>query len=164
LLNGAPGLDGLTLQIVGGSHPDHSRQIESQLKVLKLTNRVKILGRINRDLLPDLYRQAYALIFPSIWQEPLARTTQEAMACGIPVIATLTGGTSELISDGYNGLAFTPGDANELATQIIRLWSDSELAIRLGQAGRETVEKKFDIELTVSHFEDYLTELSEHPT
>ena len=164
LVNETPGLNGLILQIAGGGHPYHTRQIESQIKELNLANRVKILGRINRDLLPDLYRQAFALIFPSIWQEPLALTTQEAMACGTPVIATLTGGTSELIVNGCNALAFKPGDAGDLATQIIRLWSDPELARRLGQAGRETIEKKFDIELTVSHFEDYLAELSEHPT
>jgi glycosyltransferase involved in cell wall biosynthesis len=110
--------------------------------------------------MPTLYRQAYALVVPSLCPEGLPRTTQEALACGTPVISTLTGGSVELVVDGENGLAFEPGDARQLAQQIRRLWTDPALAKRLGQAARTTIERRFTMDQMTSQVENYLAPLA----
>ncbi len=93
----------VTLRVAGSGHETHIRDIKSKINALGLNNRVNLMERLERSKMPELYRHARALVFPSIWQEPLARTTQEAMACGVPVIATLTGGTAELVENRING-------------------------------------------------------------
>ena len=146
----------LILRVAGSGHEEHIRGIKIQIENLGLTERVNLLGRIDRTKMPELYRQAYALVFPSIWEEPLARATQEAMASGLPIITTLTGGTSELVRDGINGLTYQPGDVNGLADNIKRLWMNPTLARQLGKAARKTIEDGFNIDLTTSKIENYL--------
>jgi glycosyltransferase involved in cell wall biosynthesis len=68
----------------------------------------------------------------------------EAMACGLPVVATGISGIPELVEDGVNGLLVAPDDPGELAAAILRVARDPELARRLGAAGRVTVAERFD--------------------
>ncbi len=154
-----PEVPPVMLQVAGSGHDEHLRHIKSKIDRLGLDHQVQLLGRLERTKMPDLYKHARALVFPSIWQEPLARTTQEAMACGVPVIATLTGGTAELVENGINGLNFKPGDAGDLAVQIKYLWANPELARQMGKAARKTIEDKFNIEFTSTQIENYLIEL-----
>ena len=65
----------------------------------------------------DVYRQHDALLFTSEWEEPFALTPLEAMACGLPVIGTTTGGSKELFRCGSNALTYTAGNHHELAAQ-----------------------------------------------
>ena len=77
---------------------------------------------------------------------PCARTampTAEAMATGSPVVAPRTGGVTDLIEDGRNGLLFEPGDAADLARQVGRLLDDAELAARLGEMAQRDVTERF---------------------
>lgn len=159
-LNQDSALEPIKLRVAGSGHEDHLRQIEETVQGLGLGGQVTLLGRVARAEMPGLYRKAYALVFPSIWPEPLARATQEAMACSLPVVATPTGGTAELIENEVNGLTFGPENAVELAAQLKRLWLNPALAAELGQAARRTVEARFDIQLTVSNIEAYCAELA----
>jgi glycosyltransferase involved in cell wall biosynthesis len=84
--------------------------------------------------------------------------TQEAMASGLVVVGTTTGGTQEILRDGQTGLTFAPGDANGLADQVVRLVSDPELRRRLVQAGRQTVLEKFTLDRMVLEIDAYLNE------
>lgn len=76
-------------------------------------------------------------------REPLARSILEALCCRVPVLATHTGGTSEIIEDGINGLLFD--SPAQLATQAIRLIKDRRWADQLAQVGIETVTAKFSL-------------------
>ena len=76
---------------------------------------------------------------PTIAQEGLSRTSVEAMASGIPVIASRIGGLPFTVNDGVTGLLFEPGDPADLARQIARLLDDPALRRRMGLAGRATV-------------------------
>ena len=67
------------------------------------------------------------------------------MASGAPVVSTRISGIPELIVDGMNGLLVEPGDDAALADAITRLLLDAELARRLAAAGRQTVERHFDL-------------------
>nr|WP_225443699.1 glycosyltransferase [Lolliginicoccus lacisalsi] len=68
--------------------------------------------------------------------EAFGRVTVEAMACGIPVIGSRSGGTPDLVNDGENGLLYEPGDADALARHIASLAASPGLIDRMGQAGR----------------------------
>lgn len=83
------------------------------------------------------YEQVDAVVVPSLWHEPLARTAIEAMAYGIPVIASNRGGLAEIVEDGVTGIVADPDDSGSLARAIRRLSQDRELAARLGSNCRE---------------------------
>jgi glycosyltransferase involved in cell wall biosynthesis len=99
------------------------------------------------------------LLFPSIWPEPLARVVQEAMASGLVVIGTTTGGTPELLREGETGLTFPAEDATALAHQIGRLAADPALYNRLALAARHTVETSFTEQRMVDEIERYFAGL-----
>jgi glycosyltransferase involved in cell wall biosynthesis len=67
----------------------------------------------------------------------------EAMACGLPVVATTGGALPEVVEDGVTGILVPPGDAPALAEAMRTLMGDAELRRRMGQAGRERVLEKF---------------------
>ena len=75
--------------------------------------------------------------------ETFSMTTAEAMAAGSPVVAPRTGGVTDLIEEGRNGLLFEPGDGADLARQVGRLLDDADLAARLGDAARRDAIERF---------------------
>jgi peptidoglycan/LPS O-acetylase OafA/YrhL len=86
------------------------------------------------------------VVHASTGPEPFGLVIAEAMACGRAVIASAAGGAAEIIDAEVNALAHSPGDAARLAEQIASLASNVELRQRLGQAGRATVQERFNRE------------------
>jgi glycosyltransferase involved in cell wall biosynthesis len=84
------------------------------------------------------------LVLPSR-QEPFGRSIIEAMALGVPVVASRVGGIPEIIEHERDGLLVRPGDADDLARALARLLDDPALRQSLGQAGRSRVEAAFDV-------------------
>ena len=84
--------------------------------------------------MPAVYRAHDALLFTSEWEEPFALTPLEAMASGLPVIGTMTGGSPELFRQGENALTYTAGDAAGLAQCIRALAANAEMRARLAAA------------------------------
>ena len=80
----------------------------------------------------------------------------EAMACGLPVVTTSAGGTSELVQHGENGLLCRPGDVAEIAGAVERLLDDPRLRGRLGSAARATVEAGYDVDAAATALEQVL--------
>ncbi len=76
----------------------------------------------------------------------------EAMACGLPVIATSVGGIPEVVENGKNGLLVPPGDSNALAAEIDRALNDLELARQLGRNARKMVEQSFSRDKMVGEY------------
>jgi len=146
------------LTLVGSGHPEYEAFLRSLVEREQLHDHVAFHTPVSSDQMPALLRQFDALVFPSIYEEPLARMTQEAMASGLVVVGTTTGGTQEILRDGETGLTFAPGDANGLADQVVRLVSDPELRRRLVQAGRQTVLEKFTLDRMVLEIDAYLRE------
>jgi glycosyltransferase involved in cell wall biosynthesis len=155
---GLPALDGATLTIVGGGHPAYRAELELLVSKAGMSSRVCFLDRIDRSDMPALLRRHDILIFPSRW-EALARMMQEAMACGLVVVGTTTGGSKELLVEGETGLTFEVGDTGGLAKQIQRLVVDPDLRARLAQAGRQEVVKRFGIGRMVDEMEAYLAKV-----
>lgn len=110
------------------------------------------------EQMPDVYRAHDALLFTSEWEEPFALTPLEAMASGLPVIGTLTGGSAELLRHGQNALTYPAGNADELASRIATLASDPELRATLARTGQEEVRASLNLNLITSQIEAYLNE------
>jgi len=147
---------GIHLTIVGSGHPDYERQLRESVSRYELDQHIEFRPRISRNELADLLPEFDALVFPSTWDEPLARITQEAMAAGLVVIGTPTGGTPEILKDGETGLIFRPGDAEGLASQILRLRDDAALCVRLARQGQALIIEKCDIRRMNDEIEAHL--------
>jgi glycosyltransferase involved in cell wall biosynthesis len=87
--------------------------------------------------------------------EGLSNTVLEAMATGLPVVATDVGGTGEMVEDGVTGRLVPPGDSTALARAIGQLVADLPLREQMGRAGRARAESVFSIERMVADYEDY---------
>ena len=153
------GIDQIHLTLVGSGHPDYEAFLRDLVERGGLGDHVTFHRPVSKDEMPALLQQFDILIFPSIYEEPLARMTQEAMVSGLVVIGTTTGGTKEILRDGETGLTFEPEDADGLAEQIGRLTTEPGLCRRLAKTGRQAVLENFTIDRMVKDIEVYLQEV-----
>jgi L-malate glycosyltransferase len=107
-----------------------------------LEDRVSWLGE--REDVPELIRALDVLLLPS-WEEPFGRALIEAMAMGVPVIATNVGGPTEIIRDGREGYLLAPREPSAWARAIRDLAQSPERAREMGLAGRRRVEQEFAV-------------------
>lgn len=119
----------------------------------RVRSRVRIIGATDYDQLPDVYRRAGVLAAPSLVQEPFGLPVVEALACGLPVVASRAGGMGELVDDRVTGRLVERGDANGLAHAICDLFSDSERLTRMSVAAREAAESRFGWDGSVARLE-----------
>ena len=118
----------------------YERELESLATALGVRERVVFAGY--RSDVPALLAASDVLVLPSEI-EGLPLTVLEAMAATRPVVATRVGGTAEAVVDGETGLLVPPGDIDALARALDAVLGDSDLARRLGEAGRRRVEERF---------------------
>lgn len=111
---------------------------------------VRVLGRLPHDEVMNYMLRCELLVFPSAWHEPLSRTLIEAAMLGVPVVATNTGGTPDIVADGKTGLLAAP-DASDLARKINRLLRDDALRKRLGKNAQRAAKKKYSPKAVVQH-------------
>lgn len=105
---------------------------------------LKNRGWVNQEELPRFYQEMDIVTVPSTWIEPFGITALEAMACGLPVVASRIGGLAETVVHGETGLHFQPGDPEHLADALRTLIMDTQLRQTYGQAGRERIMLKYD--------------------
>jgi glycosyltransferase involved in cell wall biosynthesis len=115
-----------------------------------LSGRVQLLGAQPRDRVQALLAEAHLAVLPSIStssgrQEGIPVALMEAMAMGLPVVATRISGVPELVEHEVNGLLVSDRDVPALAAAIARLADDPALRERFGAAGRATVERAFEL-------------------
>jgi len=150
----------IRLSLAGSGSTDYENYLRSLVNQAGLTDYVTFLGWLPAEEMPELLRKFDVLLVPSIWPEPLARVVLEGMSSGLVVVATPTGGTREILTDGKNGLLFTPDDAEDLAQKIVRLADDSDLRWKLGLAGQQTVAERFTVTKMLDEIESYLQEIA----
>ena len=143
----------ITLSINGSGHPDYEEYLKKLVKDNDLSEKVHFLYRVPREEMPGLMQKFDVLVFPSTWEEPLARVMQEAMATGLTVVGTLTGGTGELLVDGETGLAFPPSDAAALAEKIQYLYNNPDIRLMLAKNGRRKVLSQFTMKRMLDEVE-----------
>jgi len=126
--------------------------LEQRARDRGVADRVRFLGE--RHDIQELLRTADFSILPSR-TEAFPNSVLEAMAAGLPVIATRTGGICELIDDGVTGLLVPTGDAVGLSHAMARIAADPDAALGLGAAARSVVER-YTIRNMVNGFTDIL--------
>ena len=144
------------LTLVGLGHPHYEGVLHHLVERRGMGDYITFHSPVSKNEMPALLQQFDILIFPSIYEEPLARMTQEAMVSGLVVIGTTTGGTKEILRDGETGFTFAPEDADGLAQQVIRIILDPDLCYRVAEAGRQTVLENFTLDKMVQEIEVYL--------
>jgi glycogen synthase len=147
------------LHLYGRGDADYVRQLQKFISTAQIP---VIFDSASPDRMPQVYRDHDALIFPSEWEEPFAQTPLEAMSSGIPVIGTTTGGSSELFRHGENALTFRAGNADELASRMVQLASDTPLRVRIATAGYCEVRQRFAEPIIVGKIERFLQQTIAH--
>ncbi len=108
-----------------------------------LHTRVTFAGRVSTEELVRLYNRAELAVSPSLY-EGFGLPAAEAMACGVPVIATTAPAFPEVVDHGVTGWLVPPADPAALAQAIRELMGDADLRARLGREGRRSVQERFD--------------------
>jgi glycosyltransferase involved in cell wall biosynthesis len=130
----------LLLAIVGDG-PLRSA-LDARVAALGLSDRVIFAGRVPHEQLPAWYRSADLFVLSSEFDNS-PNVALEAMACGLPVVATDVGGLREYVQVDVNGLLVPPGDARELARAMVRYAADPDLARRVGWRNRQDAVARF---------------------
>lgn len=142
-------LPGARLRIIGDSDlNDYKRRLTELVAARGLDDAVHFLGW--RDDVPRLITETDIFVLPS-HSEGVPRSIVEAMACGVPVIATRVGGVAELLGDGDFGLIVPPRDPPALADAMLGLARNAGRRARLGRAGQEEVLQNYSITVHVKN-------------
>jgi spore coat protein SA len=109
----------------------------------EMSAKVSFVGPVPYLELLNRYRAADVFVFPSVWNEPFGLPVVEAMACGVPVVATRSGGITEIVREGESGLLVERGDSKALAAALLRVLSEDHLACKMGEAGARRAREMF---------------------
>jgi glycosyltransferase involved in cell wall biosynthesis len=131
------------LNIVGEGFESYKLYLQRLISQNNLKNYVTFLGYLDNPL-PLIQNSDIVLMCSRI--EAFGLVTLEAMQIGKPIIGTKSGGTLELIKDGFNGLLYTPGNYEELAQKIDLLYRNPNLAKQMGDNGKKWAKEKFTLE------------------
>lgn len=143
-----PGAHDATLTVIGDG-PER-QELEATAERLHVASRVRFLGTLGHDQVREAMAAAHVLVAPSVTaasgdREGIPNVLKEAMATGLPVLATHHGGIAELVADGVSGYLVPERDAPALAARLRDLLARPDRMAQMGEAGRRAVEEGFDI-------------------
>ncbi len=141
--------DRLRLALVGDG-PDRAA-LDARVAASGVADRIALLG--NRDDVPRVMADFDVFVLPSL-AEGISNTILEAMACGVPVVATRVGGNAELVADGATGVLVASDDVAAMADAIAAYARDPRRVERDGRAARERAVAQFSIDAMVSRYAD----------
>lgn len=110
-----------------------------------LRNRIFIESPVEQHKTIDFYRASYCVVIPTRGYESFSYTCLEAMACGCAIIATKSGGPTELLNHGVSGHLVEPGNVNEISQSLNLLLADKKYHDKLGNAARKAAVKNYHI-------------------
>ncbi len=140
---------------IAGSGPERAN-LEADVGRFGLSGKVKFLGWV--DEMQSALRRWDVLVLPSL-EEGFPLAALEAMAAGLPVVASSVGGVPELVVDGETGWLVPPADAQSLASRLRALLRDPEQRRKMGSAGRDRVRKQFSLTMMTQAFSQLYDEL-----
>jgi len=156
----SPSLPGAMLLLVGSDENDKcncEQELRAAVAAANLGGSVRFTGRV-----PDVYKylqSSDALVFPTR-NEAFGISAIEAMACGLPIISTLTGGLRDIVEPDVNGLVIEPGDETGIRNAILKMAGDRALRESLGKAALETVQTRYSRTIMARAYADLLGRLS----
>jgi len=115
---------------------NEKENLENLSKKLGIKDKIIFLGRVEYNKINAYYQEASVFVLPSL-NEGMSNAMLEALASGLPIIATDTGGTRELVSDGENGFIIKMKDSNDIANKIEVLIKDEDLRLKMAKKSRE---------------------------
>ena len=124
---------------IAGSGPEEAR-LHSVAAALNLGDRVRFAGRLDRDAMALLYREADVSLNASL-ADNMPNSLLESLASGVPVVSTNVGGIPFLVRDGETALLVAPRDAEAMAAAVVRLLEDESLRGRLSKAGAGAIQR-----------------------
>jgi len=125
------------LRVIGEG--DEKNNLEKMSRKLEIGKKAEFLGRINNEEIPPYYQEASVFVLPSL-NEGMSNAMLEALASGLPIIATDTGGTEEIVKDGENGFVIKMKDSQDIADKIEILIKDENLRRKMGENSRKRAE------------------------
>ena len=131
--------------LVAGRNGQMSTELERLRARDRLEDRVRLLG--HRDDVPELLAASDVFVFPSLW-EGLGGSVLEAMALGLPIVASDLESVREVVDEGRNADLVPPDDVDELATAIDAILGDPDRARSYGQASRHMFEARYTLDRT----------------
>jgi D-inositol-3-phosphate glycosyltransferase len=141
-------LPGVELLIAGGPPAERlgedpqARRLATLAQRLGVADRVHLIGQLDRDQVPALLRSADLVVCPP-WYEPFGMVPLEAVACGVPVVATAVGGQVDTVVDGVTGLHVPPRQPRELAGALAALLADPQRRQAFGRAAVRRVRHRY---------------------
>jgi glycosyltransferase involved in cell wall biosynthesis len=127
--------------ISGTGFKEKEESLRSLAKELGIEDHVKFLGYVPDEKLPDIYAASDIFVLPAIYENfPFA--ILEAQATALPVISTKVGGIAEFLVSNENGFVIDAGDSTQLTEKVLTLLKDPQLSEKLGERGRQLIEKK----------------------
>lgn len=148
-----------TVFFIVGPDWGNKEEYENLVHKLKLQNDVVFAGSLTRKELLSAYKNATLLVLPSRY-EAFGIVMIEALAAGIPVVASNTSALPYVIDHEKTGILVTPNDPSALAEGVIRLLKDEKLCAEMGSLGREVVLKKYTMKLQQERLENLYQSLS----
>jgi len=145
------------LFVVAGKGPSR-KLIEDSIKELGIENNIKLTGFVPDELLPVYYNAADYFVLPSASGEGLPLVLFEAMACGLPVIATTVGGTPEIINHMKNGVLVPPRNPEAMAEALSKLLAEEKLGPTIGEEAKKNVEDRFTWEENLRQLKEIYNE------
>lgn len=142
------------------SESSYLEDLRGMVRSLELEGHVTFAGPVPHGELADHYRAADLFVFAPIWDEPFGVPPIEAMAAGVPVVATRSGGISETVVDGETGLLVEGGDVAALAEAMRRLLADDDLRLGMGRAGRQRALALFSFDRVARDLARHYAELA----
>jgi len=123
-------------------------KVKRTIDSLDIGQFVIMLGWVDKKVKEDVLNSGHILVLPS-YVEAFPMCLLEAMAKGIPVIATSVGGVRDIVDDGINGFIIRPGNVEMLTQKIESLMKDKKLRLKMGSSSYEKVSSKFSIDKTI---------------
>lgn len=140
LLEALAGVDGVNSVIVGDGR--EMGALKHQARALGLAERVHFTGALPQRVVSSMYSMADFLVLPSL-AEGLPLVIIEAMACGLPVIATRISGVTDIVIDKWNGLLIEPRSVDELRQGIITLRDNPDLRAMMSANAKQTISEAY---------------------
>ena len=145
------------LFVVAGKGPS-KQLIEDHIKELGIEKNTKLTGFVPDELLPVYYNAADYFVLPSASGEGLPLVLFEAMACGLPVIATAVGGTPEIVEHMKNGVLVPPMNPEAMAEALSKMLAKEELGRGIGEEAKRKIKNQFTWEENVQRLEKVYSE------
>ena len=134
-------------------------QLKNLVVAYGLENKIDFVGFLPREKLKGFFARNNVLAFPSVFQEPFGISQVEAMAAGLTVVSSGTGGAREIVEHGVSGLIFESENSESLSRELLWLVENPEKWRKIARQGQNRALNEFDIEKSVDRLEQEFSTL-----